>query len=139
MTNPNDDTISDALRFMGAVYHDANADIGTNPEGERVVRIDLTAGRGIQSYDRTVILTVDTAIALRNHLDAAFAAAGVDDDPGADVDPEDACPNCGERRQDLLVWFENADQVQCESCGHVYAPRRAAKTAGEPRSEPRSW
>ncbi len=132
-------TNADARRFAGAVYDDANAEIGTNAAGERVVRIDLTYGRGTGAVEYTLIVALDAAIALRNHLDAAFAAAGVDDEPGADVDPEDACPNCGERRQDLLVWFENADQVQCESCGHVYAPRRAAKTAGEPRSEPRSW
>jgi len=132
-------TNADARRFAGAVYDDANADIGTNAAGERVVRIDLTYGRGPGAVEYTLIVALDAAIALRNHLDAAFAAAGVDDDPGADVDPEDACPNCGERRQDLLVWFENADQVGCEACGHVYAPPRAAKSAGELRSEPRSW
>lgn len=57
----------------------------------------------------------------------------------ANVAIEDACPNCGERRQDQLVWFDNADQVQCESCDYVYAPPRAAETAGEPRSSPRNW
>ena len=39
------------------------------------------------------------------------------------VDARDACPNCGERRQDQLVWVENssvANEVECGSCGMVY-------------------
>ena len=32
-----------------------------------------------------------------------------------------ACPHCGERRMDLLVWVED-DCVECETCGHHYDP-----------------
>jgi len=114
---------ADARRFAGAVYDDANADIGTNAAGERVVRIDLTYGRGPGAVEYTLIVALDAAIALRDHLDAAFAAAGVDDDPGADVDQEDACPRCGERKQDQLVWVADGAAVRCQNCGHVFQPR----------------
>ncbi|MBK9126295.1 MAG: hypothetical protein IPM13_00630 [Phycisphaerales bacterium] len=79
---------------------------------------------------------------LDDALDRYETARAVYEDDDADpaiVAPEDACPNCGERRQDKLVWFENADQVQCNSCDHVYAPPRAAGTAGEPRDSARGW
>lgn len=116
-------TNADARRFAGAVYDDANADIGTNAAGERVVRIDLTYGRGPGAVEYTLIVALDAAIALRNHLDAAFAAAGVDDEPGADVDPEDACPRCGERKQDQLVWVADGAAVRCQNCGQTFQPR----------------
>jgi len=32
-----------------------------------------------------------------------------------------ACPDCGERRRDKLVWSEN-DVVVCQSCGCEYVP-----------------
>ena len=34
-----------------------------------------------------------------------------------------ACPGCGERRMDWLVWQEpDWDTVKCAACGHTYAP-----------------
>jgi len=111
-----------ASRFDGAVHDEANADIGSNRQDERVVRLDLMYTRGTAPNSTTMILTLDAAIALRNQLDGLFAAAGVDDSGGL-VEEDDACPNCGERRQDMLVWVENsavANEVQCEACGMVY-------------------
>lgn len=36
-------------------------------------------------------------------------------------DVKDACPNCKNRHQDSLVWLnDEADSIQCASCGHVY-------------------
>ena len=37
------------------------------------------------------------------------------------VDPEDACPLCGERNADRLVWRDD-EQVECSMCGTVYRP-----------------
>ncbi|MFG0259955.1 MAG: hypothetical protein ACF8LK_06335 [Phycisphaerales bacterium JB041] len=37
-----------------------------------------------------------------------------------------ACPNCGERDADRLVWIgDDSDRVRCESCTHVYGPNAA--------------
>lgn len=37
------------------------------------------------------------------------------------VPPEDACPQCGERRVDQLVWIDD-DTVRCAGCGKCYDP-----------------
>ncbi len=37
------------------------------------------------------------------------------------VDESSACPECGERRIDWLVWQDD-EQVRCETCGTVYEP-----------------
>ena len=40
------------------------------------------------------------------------------------IDPvrlEDACPQCGERDCDELVWLDD-EQVECQSCQTVYRP-----------------
>jgi len=118
----------DEARFRGCVHEGANADIGHNPDGTRVVRIDLTYARGPAPMTNTLILTVDAAVALRNQLDGLFAAAGVDDganddeDAGPTVDEADACPRCGERHQDCLVWDDD-ERIHCTNCGTRYEPR----------------
>lgn len=38
------------------------------------------------------------------------------------VDAEDACPHCGERRQDYLLWDEFSVSLTCQSCDEVYDP-----------------
>ena len=37
------------------------------------------------------------------------------------VEPAFACPHCGERNMDLLVWIED-DRVECQTCGRSYDP-----------------
>ena len=37
------------------------------------------------------------------------------------VDAEDACPGCGERDMDRLVWLEDGF-VRCTICGRKYSP-----------------
>ena len=38
-----------------------------------------------------------------------------------DAQPEDACPGCGNRDADTLVWQED-DEVVCAKCGTRYRP-----------------
>ena len=38
------------------------------------------------------------------------------------VDVKDACPTCGERHCDELVWINEATNVECQSCKTVYVP-----------------
>lgn len=42
-------------------------------------------------------------------------------EPFALVKSEWRCPDCGERRQDNLVWNED-DTITCQTCGCVYLP-----------------
>ncbi len=44
-----------------------------------------------------------------------------DDGPVDPVAPEDACPNCGERECDELVWLDD-ERVECQRCRTVYRP-----------------
>ncbi|MEP0848354.1 MAG: hypothetical protein HRF50_16220 [Phycisphaerae bacterium] len=44
-----------------------------------------------------------------------------DHDPVDRVRPEDACPNCGERECDELVWLDD-ERVECQRCHTVYRP-----------------
>lgn len=37
------------------------------------------------------------------------------------VQPGDACPTCGERDADRLVWLDD-ERVRCAVCGTVYTP-----------------
>jgi rubredoxin len=37
------------------------------------------------------------------------------------VAQEDACPNCGERESDELVWLDD-ERVECQRCRTVYRP-----------------
>lgn len=37
------------------------------------------------------------------------------------VPAQDACPNCGERDQDHLVWIDD-ETVRCARCGTQYQP-----------------
>ena len=38
------------------------------------------------------------------------------------VAPEDACPQCGEREHDALVWVDDGDRVECQRCKTVNRP-----------------
>ena len=37
------------------------------------------------------------------------------------VQLEDACPLCGERNIDRLIWLDD-ENVECQMCGTVYRP-----------------
>lgn len=62
------------------------------------------------------------------HIDAhdlvevLLAIADGIDPPLADLVPiADACPNCGEREPDKLVW-QNDETLLCDRCGTNYRP-----------------
>jgi DNA-directed RNA polymerase subunit RPC12/RpoP len=39
------------------------------------------------------------------------------------VSLENACPRCGERRTDYLIWIDDeSEEVECSTCGMVYKP-----------------
>lgn len=37
------------------------------------------------------------------------------------VEPQDACPSCGERDTDRLIWLDD-ERVECQACGTTYEP-----------------
>ena len=40
------------------------------------------------------------------------------------VASDEACPTCGQRDADLLVWDEDGEQIRCTTCGTVYTPSK---------------
>jgi hypothetical protein len=42
------------------------------------------------------------------------------------VPPQDACPVCGERHIDSLVWIDD-EWVRCASCGIQYDPQTGGR------------
>mgnify|MGYP001235225359 CR=1 FL=1 len=38
------------------------------------------------------------------------------------VEPQFACPRCGERSMELLTWDVDGEYVTCGECGKVYDP-----------------
>lgn len=46
------------------------------------------------------------------------------------VAPEDACPKCGQRQSDLLIWQDD-DRVRCFSCGTIYDPLAKHRPDGQ--------
>jgi uncharacterized Zn finger protein len=45
------------------------------------------------------------------------------------VQPADACPKCGERDMDNLVWDDD-ENVRCATCGTVYDPMQRHREGG---------
>ncbi len=43
-----------------------------------------------------------------------------------DVDPSEACPCCGQRDADLLLWLDD-DRVECQACGTIYEPGKGER------------
>jgi hypothetical protein len=38
------------------------------------------------------------------------------------VPAEDACPSCGEADPDRLVWVDDGEAVECQTCATRYRP-----------------
>jgi hypothetical protein len=77
-TGREESNVSDTERFRGAVHDETSADIGHNPAGQRVVRLEVVDTRGPNPTSTVLILTDGAAIALRNQLDGLFANARAD-------------------------------------------------------------
>ncbi len=52
-----------------------------------------------------------------------------DEGPVDRVAQENACPNCGERESDELVWLDD-ERVECQRCRTVYRPGAPAPGDG---------
>ena len=49
---------------------------------------------------------------------------------------EDACPRCGERHVDLLVWIEDGQRVRCATCLNIYTPPNRRPEGGDAHAAP---
>ncbi len=93
MTNP-EFKIADALRVVALRLENALE------EGRRSSRIDAND-------------LLETLLAVADQLDPPLAN---------NVANTEACPNCGERNADRLVWQDDDETVRCAACGTTYRP-----------------
>ncbi len=91
MTNPEHKT-ADAIRVVALRLENALE------EGRRSTRIDAND-------------LIETLLAVADQLDPPVAN---------NVAPAEACPNCGERDADRLVWQDDEETVRCAGCGTKY-------------------
>ncbi|MCL4198918.1 MAG: hypothetical protein KJZ69_15630 [Phycisphaerales bacterium] len=49
---------------------------------------------------------------------------------------EDACPNCGQRHIDRLIWTDDGEQVRCAGCSTVYTPPNRRPEGGDAHAAP---
>ena len=93
MTTP-EFKIADALRVVALRLENALE------EGRRSTRIDAND-------------LLETLLSVADQLDPPVANH---------VAPTEACPNCGERNADRLVWQDDDETVRCAGCGTTYRP-----------------
>lgn len=97
----------------------------TNPElkiADAIREVTVAMQRAVVDgyHSRTIDADdlVEVLLAIADRLDPPVAES---------VAPEFACPDCGERHSDRLVWiadeFPGADKfVRCDACGTIFDP-----------------
>jgi len=89
-----------------------------NPVADAIRKVTAAMQKELESGDRSAGIDtndlVDVLLAIADELDPPF---------GEPVAEEDACPKCGERQSDNLVWQDD-ETVRCANCGHRYQPGR---------------
>ncbi|MBX3435740.1 MAG: hypothetical protein KF847_20675 [Pirellulales bacterium] len=59
---------------------------------------------------------VEVLLAIADRIDPPLA------EPAHRVEPGEACPGCGERSSDRLLWQDDDETVRCARCGTTYRP-----------------
>jgi hypothetical protein len=80
---------------------------------EVTAAVQKAIGEGYRSRAIDADDLVEVLLAIADRLDpqvAELVAAG------------DACPKCGERDADKLVWDADTETVRCAGCGEAYSP-----------------
>lgn len=75
------------------------------------VQTAITEGYRSRAIDADDL--VEVLLAIADRLDPPVANL---------VTPAEACPNCGERTADRLVWQDDDETVRCGRCGTMYRP-----------------
>jgi hypothetical protein len=93
--------------------------------GEEIGEPNLLA-RSVATFAERGVLTRNAGLVVRLQDGSEFQITIVqsqqpDEPEGDPVDEDAACPNCGERDSDKLLWLDD-DQVRCITCDKVYQP-----------------
>ena len=84
-------------------------------EVERVLGRDLD---GLEGVIQDMAAGVDDP----ESIDVGYIRDAINAQVGDEVAEANACPRCGERNQDNLVWQDDGETVRCTTCGNQYTP-----------------
>jgi len=101
-----------AMRAAVAALHEVWAKCR---EVERVLGRDLD---GLEGIVQDMAAGVDDP----ESVDADYVRDALNAQVGDEVAEANACPQCGERNQDKLVWQDDGETVRCTTCGKQYTP-----------------
>ena len=92
---------------------------------EQDVSTDVRAA-AIRQYGGTdeeaVAVVQKITLALRTGARVDFPGGTLYPDGSELVNASDACPDCGEQRQDELIWDDLGTAVTCQMCDRKYVP-----------------
>lgn len=82
---------------------------------DAIRNVTVAVQRAIENGERARMIDADDLVEV-----LLSVADQLDPPVGPLVDAGYACPGCGERNEDRLVWHENV--VRCAACGTEYVP-----------------
>ena len=111
ITTKQAETILPTMRAAVAALHEVWAKCR---EVERALGRDLD---GLEGIIQDMAAGVDDA----ESIDVDYVRDALNAQVGDEVAEADACPECGERGVDNLVWQDDG-KVKCSTCGKQYEP-----------------
>ena len=111
ITTKQAETVLPTMRAAVAALHDVWAKCR---EVERALGRDLDGLEG-------VIQDMAAGLDDPESIDVDYVRDAINAQMGDEVAEADACPRCGERRQDELIWQDDG-KVKCTTCGTIYEP-----------------
>lgn len=112
VTTKQAETILPTMRAAVAALHEVWAKCR---EVERALGRDLD---GLEGVIQDMAAGVDDPVS----IDADYVRDAINAQVGDEVAEANACPRCGERNQDNLIWQDDGETVQCTTCGKQYTP-----------------
>ncbi|MBM4020578.1 MAG: hypothetical protein FJ288_20045 [Planctomycetes bacterium] len=104
-------TVLPAMRAAVAALHEV---------WDKCREVERTVGRDLDSLER-VIQDIAAAVDDPDQIDVAYVRDAINAQADEMVAQADACPGCGERNVDNLVWQDD-QTVKCTTCGKQYMP-----------------
>ena len=83
--------------------------------------VERTVGRDLDGLEG-VIQDIAAAVDDADLIDVAYVRDAINAQVDDLVAEADACPGCGERNVDNLVWDKDGQTVRCSTCGKQYTP-----------------
>ena len=111
ITTKQAETILPTMRAAVAALHEVWA---------KCREVDRALGRDLDGLEG-IVQDMAAGVDDPESVDADYVRDALNAQVGDEVAEADACPRCGERNQDNLVWQDDG-KVKCTKCGTIYEP-----------------